>query len=129
MDAGDPYNDVVRACFADPVHAGDPERRYTRSLSAGAAESAHGVRLVLSAGIEGNTVKALRFRVWGCPHLIAAAEVYCREREGREVEALGSLDVDGMMERLAVPVGKTGRILLLEDAARSLFEMAAGKED
>ena len=129
MDTRDPYNDEVRACFANPVHAGEPDGRYARVARGGASESARGARLTLAAGIEGGAVRTLRFRAWGCPHLIAAAELYCREREGRDVAALGGVDVDGMMARLAVPVEKTGRLLLLEDAAQRLATAAGGKED
>lgn len=129
MEAADPYNFEVRGCFANPVHAGDPEGRYARIARASSSDAAQGARLVLSAGIDGDTVRALRFRAWGCPHLVAAAELYCREREGRDVAALGGVDVNAMMARLAVPIGKTGRMLLLEDAARRLAEAAAGMEE
>jgi len=129
MDIPDPYNNEVRACFANPVHAGEPDGLYSRIVRGSAEESARGARLALAAGIDDGKVRALRFRAWGCPHLVAAAELYCREHEGLGVEALGSLDIKRMMARLAIPVEKTGRLLLLEDAARRLAEAADGKED
>jgi nitrogen fixation NifU-like protein len=126
MTPADPYNDEVRRCFENPVHAGDLEASYARVLRSGAAAPGEGTRLELTAGIEDDRVAALRFRAWGCPHLIAAAEWYCGALEGAKVGDLGIVDVNEIMERLSVPVDKTGRILLLEDAARSLADGAGG---
>ena len=126
MTVADPYNDEVRRCFENPVHAGDLEGSYARVLTSSVTAPGDGTRLELAAGMEGDRVAALRFRAWGCPHLIAAAEWYCEAREGSGAEELGIVDVNEIMERLSVPVGKTGRILLLEDAARSLGDSAGG---
>lgn len=125
MDRNEPYNEEVREYFENPVHAGDIAGRYDRVLEADVGEAAQGARLRLSAGIAAGRVGQLRFRARGCPHLIAAAEFYCREREGGPVEGLGPPDVKELMTRLSVPVGKTGRMLLVEDAARLL----AGQKD
>ena len=68
------------------------------------------------------TITECRFRVCGCPHLIAAGEWLCQRVEGGTLEELIQLDVANCMQTLAVPTEKTGRILLLEDAVRSLAE-------
>ncbi|MBT8100469.1 MAG: hypothetical protein KJO82_11995, partial [Gammaproteobacteria bacterium] len=69
-------------------------------------------------------IEALRFMAWGCPHLIAACEAFCSAYEGRGVADLGGFSGAGLMQSLAVPVEKTGRILVLEDAVRSLGTQA-----
>lgn len=120
MDAFEPYNDLVRGYFENPAHAGDVGQAYAERLSADVCEPGSGARLQLFAGIERGKISALRFRVWGCPHLVAAAELYCSEHEGRELAASGEVDLKEIMDRLAVPVAKTGRLLLIEDAARRL---------
>jgi NifU-like protein involved in Fe-S cluster formation len=120
MQAIDPYNAIVRDCFENPAHAGDLPGRYPETRIADVTDPGSGSRLMLFAGVDGDRIVALRFRVWGCPHLVAAAESYCREREGRELASLGEVDVTGIMQRMAVPISKTGRVLLLQDAARSL---------
>jgi hypothetical protein len=62
----------------------------------------------------------LRFRALGCPHLIAAAEHFCRHYTGQAVAALSAFDKEQTMADLGVPVSKSGRILLLEDAVQKL---------
>lgn len=124
MMPSDPYNDEVRARFANPVHAGDLQGSYPETRAADMAESAHGARIVLFAGLDDGKIAALRFRAWGCPHLVAAAELYCSDKEGQEIKELSRLDVNEYMDRLSVPIEKTGRILLLESAAKSLAARA-----
>ncbi len=115
-----PYNEEVRRRFANPVHAGDPSGDHDRILQAAASESAHGARLVLYAGLRDGKIASLRFRAKGCPHLIAAAELFCSSYAGLEPVQLLQVSIAGSFEILEVPVEKTGRLLLIEDAAREL---------
>ena len=108
------YSKRVREYFAAPAHAGDLEQGVTVS------QAAEDVRLQLSATAADGLIKVMRFRAWGCPHTIAAAEAVCRYCEGRPAGELLEFSIAGLMEELAVPVVKTGRILVLEDAVRSL---------
>lgn len=110
----DPYSEAVRQRFAAPAHAG--------TLPDGVAvlEAAQGVRLELSARLENGRIGTLRFRAWACPHLIAAAEVFCENLEGADVAQLEEFTGGPISELLDVPVEKTGRILVLEDTVRSL---------
>ena len=117
----DDYNTEVRARFADPRHAGSLSREYPRVLQAEVSEAGAGARLALAAGIVAEQVAEMRFLAFGCPHLIAAAEALCQEREGGAVAGLSVFARDELMTRLAVPVEKTGRILLLEDALNALW--------
>ena len=112
--SGDPYSPAVRELFAAPAHVGDLE----------GGESAivddQGVRVKLSARAEAGTVEAMRFRAWGCPHLIAAADWLCGYYEGRALAALEDFPSAPIRENLAIPTEKTGRILVIEDTVRSL---------
>ncbi|HET6628772.1 MAG TPA: iron-sulfur cluster assembly scaffold protein [Woeseiaceae bacterium] len=114
------YSDEVRRLFADPAHAGDLPPGGSRTASVEVSESAAGCRVRLSASGNAGRLSAVRFRAFGCPHLLAAAEAFCAEVEGQPVTALLARRVPALMERLAVPVEKTGRLLLLEDAAKAL---------
>jgi len=116
----EPYNDAVRRLFENPRHAGDPDARYPAVVTAEVSESDAGFQVLLAAEMDGNEMRRLRFRVFGCPHLIAATEELCSRFEGRLPEALQDVPVAQLMELLEVPVEKTGRMLLLEDAAHSL---------
>ena len=110
----DPYSARVKAAFAAPAHAGDLEG--ARSVRVDDQD----VRLQLAATAAGGTLTAMRFRAWGCPHTIAAAEAVCAALEGRPVSDLLEFSAVDLMEYLSVPVEKTGRILVIEDAVRSL---------
>lgn len=118
----DPYNAATRALFSDPVHAGDLQNEHERSAQALVSESAAGARLQLAVGLAGKELQECRFRVYGCPHLAAAAEWLCRNSEGQTLAELVAFRAADCMEALGIPVEKTGRILLLEDAIRLLSE-------
>ncbi len=112
--SSDPYNARVREYFADPQHAGGLK---------GAAMSYfsdQGIHIRLAATVSGERITGMRFRAWGCPHVIAAAEATCRQYEGRPVAALEEFTSAQIMQDLAIPIEKTGRILVLEDTVRML---------
>ena len=122
MVSAEPYNDTVRRHFANPAHAGDLQAGYPQVVSVDVSGSEAGPRVLLAAQIDRNVVSRLRYRVFGCPHLIAAAEELCSRLEGAPADALQDVPVAELMELLEVPVEKTGRLLLLEDAANALHE-------
>ena len=122
MLTSEPYNETVRGCFENPAHAGDLRGDYAQVLSSERAESHHGARIVLFAGITDGMIAEMRFRAWACPHLIAAAELLCRDRENGPVSGLSLFHAKELMAQLSVPAEKTGKILLLEDALKSLWE-------
>jgi len=115
-----PYNELVRACFANPDHAGDLQGRYDSVCSAEVAESGNGARLLLQVGVRARTIAEMRFRVWGCPYLIAAAETVCTDKENMPIASLPVFPQNELVQRLSVPDEKLGRMLLLEDALLSL---------
>ena len=109
-----PYNPVVHDCFTNPIHVGDVIGGPTAYFED------QGMRIRLSAEIIDSSIVELRFRAWGCPHIIAAVELFCRQFEGRNVQDLEQFETGPIMQDLAVPIEKTGRILVLEDTIRSL---------
>ncbi|NOX67854.1 MAG: iron-sulfur cluster assembly scaffold protein [Gammaproteobacteria bacterium] len=117
----EPYNQRVRALFEEPQHAGEVVNGPGRRFEGRASESAAGAQIVLAAVVSDGILAVLRFRVFGCPHLIAAAELTCERFEGEPVKKLQDFSVSDLMETLGVPVEKTGRILRLEDAVRALL--------
>ncbi|MEM9333920.1 MAG: iron-sulfur cluster assembly scaffold protein [Pseudomonadota bacterium] len=108
----DPYNTEVRQRFAAPAFAG---RADTASRGRG-----QGVDIEFSASCDDQRIASMRFRAYGCPHTIAACDLACEQLEGQPLAALASFSSDGLMRTLSVPVEKTGRILVLEDALRDL---------
>jgi len=112
--SNDPYSDRVRELFADAAHAGD------LADAARVRADDQGVRIELSARCDAGLLETLRFRAWGCPHVLAAAESFCRDYEGRPCPDLLDFRAAEVMQTLPVPTEKLGRILVLEDAVRSL---------
>jgi nitrogen fixation protein NifU and related proteins len=112
--SNDPYSDRVRALFDAPHHAGALDGGLTASVDD------QGLRIRLFATVSNGHISALRFQAWGCPHLIAAAEAFCAAYEGRPAAGLLDFSAADLIQSLPVPVEKTGRILVLEDAVRSL---------
>jgi len=114
------YSELVRQYFANPIHAGRLINAYNDVVFSEATESEMGVRVVLSAVVDGDIIRFLRYRIFGCPHLIAAAEFFCDEVEGQSISALLELNVLDLMDKLTIPVEKTGGIFILEDAVKIL---------
>ena len=112
----EPYNSLVRTYFGEPGHHGEVSGRDV----AVAFFEDQGMRIRLSARVAGGHINTLRFKAWGCPHVLAAAEAFCRRFEGQPVAKLEEFETSQIMRDLAVPVEKTGRILVLEDTVRSL---------
>lgn len=112
--SGDPYGARVRALFAALDHAGELDEAAVVEVDE------QGIRLRLEARLDGDSIEALRFRAYGCPHVLAAAEAFCAGHEGRPSADLLEFRASDLMQSLSVPVEKTGRILVLEDAVRSL---------
>jgi len=61
-----------------------------------------------------------RFRAWGCPHFIAACELAVSGLPGRPLIEAGQVQAAALARELAVPAGKLGRLLVIEDALRDL---------
>jgi NifU-like protein involved in Fe-S cluster formation len=110
----DPYSALVRELFSSTPHAGDlPGATIV-------AAAAQGVTVQLAASVEDDIITAARWRARGCPHLLAATEAFCAEYEGQAAASLLEFSAGDLINKLAVPLTKTGRILVLEDAVRSL---------
>jgi len=126
--SNDPYNEIVREYFTAARHAGE-----IADSPSGYFED-QGLRLRFTAAIDDERIKSMRFAAWGCPHVIAAAEAVCRYFEGQAVAELDKFPTAQIMVDLAVPVEKTGRILVIEDTVRSLRaaihdRVASNKQD
>lgn len=118
MLSEDPYSAEVRRLFHAPEHAGALES----GLRAG--RRSRDVTIELGMQVEGARIAKLRFRALGCPHVIAAAEAFCAGWEARPVIDLAEFRAADLVQNLPVPVEKTGRILVLEDAVQALLQAA-----
>ena len=83
----------------------------------------------LGAELEAERVTALRFRAFACPQLLAAAESFCEDFEGRPIADLRQYAASQVIASLGIPLVKSGRILLLEDAVTALRDKIAATQD
>ena len=120
------YLPTVREYFSAPQHAGDLADVDSEVITAAVSEGGAGARIRLVGVCDGERWTRLAWRVFGCPHTIAAAEAACRRFEGAPVDTPGEFAFVDLVEELAIPVEKTGRILLLEDAFRALEAARTG---
>ena len=104
----DPYSAKVRALFAAPEHGGALENALCTAVED------QGVRISLFATVEEGIVTGLRFRAWGCPHVIAAAEAFCAESEGCAASELLEFSVSGLCKVLLYPWRKADVYLCLK---------------
>jgi NifU-like protein involved in Fe-S cluster formation len=94
-----PASDVARA------RAGDREQ---------------GAEVVLQVRVTAGRAVELRFRAFGCPHFIAAASWLTDRLRGASRAEFAGWDWHEAALALEVPPAKYGRLLLLQDAVRSL---------
>ena len=120
MTAGGTYSDRVRRLFADPPHAGALPPGPGRTLLAGAMALERGAWLEVAVRVVEGVVADARFRAWGCPHFIAACELAVAGLPGRPLIEAGQVQATALSRELAVPAGKLGRLLVIEDALRDL---------
>ena len=115
-----PYNELVRSLFENPLHAKDIPEKLGKPYKVVAQESKNGSKIVLTVVTKEENILALRFRVFGCPFLIAAAEFCCNQCEGKHNKEVENIDILHLIQILEVPTEKIGVILLLQDALESL---------
>lgn len=87
---------------------------------AGSPEKEAWVRFCLQ--IEGEFVKAARFKAWGCPHTLKVAAQLTEQLPGRRREALVPGEPAQWAEEQGVPIEKLGRLLIVEDALRDCLQ-------
>ena len=89
-------------------------------LRVAAGDREQGAEIVLAARVEGDRVVELRFRAFGCPHLIAAASWVTDRLRGASRADLERWDWQELVEALEVPPAKFGRLLTVQDAVHAL---------
>jgi NifU-like protein involved in Fe-S cluster formation len=113
------YEEIVVEHFARPRNIGRfPPAPDVIEASAGEAEQ--GAVFRLSAQVDGERIKAVRFEVYGCPHCIAAGSWLSERLVGQHLSDLERWSWRDAAEALQFPPEKRGRLLILEDAIRAL---------
>jgi len=97
--------------------AGDVGETITISGEAGSRGDETWIRFHLD--VAGDTVKAARFKAYGCPHTLRVAQWLTDRLPGRKrSEGIPGTPAQ-WAEELGVPVDRLGRLLVVEDALRA----------
>src|SRR6185369_1250906 len=100
-------------------HAGVMTDRPNVVSTAGSRSGGASIRLWIKT--EHGRVEQARFRAYGCPHFIAAADMLAEWCEGRPVVELSNWSWQSVGRALEVPVSKRGRLLVLETALNDVI--------
>ncbi|MFW2404733.1 MAG: iron-sulfur cluster assembly scaffold protein [Gammaproteobacteria bacterium] len=115
------YSPAVARHFSRPVNVGPLGGSGDNMFTGTAGRRDIGAHVRFEAEIEAGRILRVAFQAYGCPHTIAACSLATQGLEGAPAEALVGVDVDALRSALDVPVEKTGRLLIVQDALHDCF--------
>jgi NifU-like protein involved in Fe-S cluster formation len=118
------YGADVRQRFFAPANAGDIAASRGLVCEGTAEDRSLAVWIRFRLEIQAGKIGRLRFRAFGCPHLLAAADRVAAELEGQPLEALRRVDWQALARALEVPREKFGKLLRIEDALAACYAQA-----
>jgi len=122
------YSTEVRRRFSALASAGTMPSD-DGSVVAGAAEDRSlGFWVRFQVKLCDARIETVRFQAYGCPHALAAADLVAGKLEGMPPESLTCFAAEDVMRRLEVPREKLGKLLRIEDALTTCYQMAVSKE-
>jgi NifU-like protein involved in Fe-S cluster formation len=114
------YSSEVLQRF-DPPAAGDgPDAAL--AVAAEAEDRTLNVWIRCFVEVRETLIRDVRFRVFGCPHTIAAARRAEEQLRDRPIAALRGVDFARIASELSVPTEKLGKLLRIEDALLACSE-------
>jgi NifU-like protein involved in Fe-S cluster formation len=121
------YSATVEKRFRNPQAAGALPLDDTDVVDgeAGSIEKAAWVRFYLRIGA-GRVIDA-RFKAYGCPHTLAAADWVAEHAVGETPERAFPEGAAQLLRLLEAPTEKLGRLLIVEDALREAARRALAK--
>jgi NifU-like protein involved in Fe-S cluster formation len=108
------YNQLTRDYFETAANAG--ELRGSSVFRGAAGNMSQGTWVQFDLRIEAGAVSATKFLAFACPHVIAVSAWLAEQAVGRGVQPSLPESVQALRDRFAIPVEKTGRLLIVEDA-------------
>ena len=108
------YNELTRRYFDLPASVGQLSGTGVFRGAAGDREQGTWVQFDLRCAA--GTVLAARFLAFACPHTIAVSAWLAERSVGRALTRTLPESVQDLRARFAVPIEKTGRLLIIEDA-------------
>jgi len=86
-----------------------------------AGSVAKGTWVCVTADLADGQLQNVGFRVYACPHIIAACNRAAELLEGAPVVALQELNLEKLQQKFEIPVEKAGKLLILKDALFNAF--------
>lgn len=115
------YSRQVVDYFTHTPHAGKPLGGDVNLFSGTAGDRERGTQIMFFARVVDGIVEQCGYQVFGCPHVIAACCLAAERLTGQPVGRLAEMAPETLIEALEVPIEKTGRILVLQDALLNCF--------
>ncbi len=116
------YSLEVQQRFRSPDGAGEFAEG-TPGIATGEAEDRTlNVWVRIQIELAGSVIRSVRFRVFGCPHMVAAVGWVAETLQGRENDSLRELNMHELRESLGAPLETLGKLLVLEDALHACWQ-------
>ena len=118
------YGPAVARRFAAPGRPGPLPPGGGRVIRGEAGSQEEGTWVIVEARVAAQDPPRLgevAFRVYGCPHTLAAVSLAAESLEGQPVGTLVALEPAVLARALEIPATKAGRLLVLQDALRNCF--------
>ena len=119
------YSSEVVRRFGSPQRAGELPHGTTGLVSGEAEDRTLNVWARFQLRVIDGTIEAVRFRVFGCPHTVAAASWIAERLEGSPAASASRVDLEALKAELDVPVEKLGKLLRIEDAVAACWRQLA----
>ncbi len=116
------YSLEVQQRFHSPQGAGEFAEGTPGLVTGEAEDRTLNVWVRVQVQFVGTVIRSVRFRVFGCPHMMAAAGWVAEALQGRESNALRELDMHEIRKTLDTPLEKLGKLLVLEDALQACWQ-------
>ncbi|MDI9817671.1 MULTISPECIES: iron-sulfur cluster assembly scaffold protein [unclassified Legionella] len=122
------YNELVESCFFAPKHVGtiDNSNPLTVHCRTGTIGREDVCDFYLLCDVDGLVRKA-RFKAYGDPYLIAAAELVCRQLEGSQIKDHPRLDYGWLVQQLEIPNPRYPVALKIEDGYQAIVTKMQAK--
>lgn len=115
------YSLEVQQRFHSPEGAGE-HTKDTPGLVVGEAEDRTlNVWVRIQVSLVESIIRSVRYQVFGCPHMVAAAGWVAEALQGQSRDALRELDMHEIRNTLDAPLEKLGKLLVLEDALHACW--------
>lgn len=122
------YNELVESCFFAPNHVGtlDLSQPLTAHYRGGEVGQGDVFDFYLRCDEQGLILKA-RFKAYGNPYLVAAAEWFCQQLEDSLIDEHPRFNYSWLVQELAIPKNRYPVALQIEDGYRTLVMMMKKK--